>query len=1680
MKTRAKRGPGRVDRKKEMKKTRSLLASLLLAFFAVIGSPLLLQVPANASNSGLIIITEIMYPSGGGQELEFIEIHNASPAPVDISGWYFSKGISYTFPSSSFLNGGEYAVVCANQDRISEVYGIDNIAGNWGLGCDLEGDERDGCALSNSGETIELAEENGVVVATVGYNDRGKWPSGADGTGHSLALIEVYSDPDDPDSWSISGSLGGSPGGPNNPSTDSLTIVVNEALTWTAGERWVELFNLSSQPVNLSEFWISNSRALADESSRFQLPADTTIAARGHLALSEADLGGLNLSPAADVEAVDGSPGRRFIALLEPGANRVVNAYIFEPEVEDRSEARIPDGDESFSDRAVPTRGEANRVEVERDIIINELMYHPIHGPPSGDERFAEYLELYNRSSERSIDISGWKLTKGINYEFEPGTVMAPGSYIVVARDPIYIRETYGLAPEKVFGGTEGFGGLRNDGERVNLRDPQGNIADTVRYHDGGQWPYWADGGGSSMELIDPFQDNNVGAAWNSSDESGKSEVREYGYRGRYNSGEPELHFLMNSRGITIVDDIRMVERIITFSPDQTFLDLGAQWRLTPGTGEPPADWYQPDFDDSAWTPVTTPVGYGEDESEVGGTTMDKMRGNYLSIYMRTEFTIADPATVNTLRFYAPYDDGFIVYLNGTRIHVENMRPSEGDFQDTFDSRARSSRERTSSGRADVDLSEHMGLVLTGRNVLAIQAHNSSINSSDFYIAPVLQSGEYVPDDSENYVGNGDIEAEISSNSSRPGEWKIQGTHINSGRTTAPSEVIEGNASLKIVARGKGDNKVNRLEHTLTRNLRPRSDYFISFKARWIAGSQTMLTRGYNHDFARSHVLDVPRNLGTPGAINSVTARLAAAGDANIGPLIDKMGQSPNLPGNNVPVQVSCRVQDPDGIDSVKLYWNLNRPNAAGEGENEINMTGPDARGRYHATIPAQALRRTVVYYVLARDTGGRIGRYPLDATQRTNPLVLRAMDIENIDRSYCVYRHETPQGGANPSYRFWIHQDAERYLNARQLHSNDLVEGAFLFGNEKLYYNSRVRFSGSPWARQRWSESYRVSMAKDKPLHGVIKKFGLEDHQGAGARDARERISNYLIRHNQGNTRTPYSYQWLVQWNINRGSSAGINEIREFVQVPNRELIQRWYPDDDNGAFFEMDDRHELNDGGSRVSSYDGRLTYPPYRNAPQGDPSEPPDYKEHYRYYYNNRMDEGKDDFTHLVRLAQVLDRNQTPDAVFDEIIWEHMDVDGWLRCLAVRINTDDWDTWGTDRGKNCYLYRPPIDGRWVLLPWDMELTYGNGGLGRWLPSNNINQAFVTNQGKFPELHRLWNRPRIKRMYYGILWEMINHQFNSVFLADFVTRLQRRGVSSLEVARRNGFIDRRATSLRSRLLGVSSDRMALSIETNDGDNFIAGANQVVIEGRAPVDITDILVLVNGESIPNAERATFSNLNPLGWSVNIPLSEGANELSFLGFNTAGGIIDQAQVIVTAPGGEPPAITSITPARVAQGGSITIEGSNFHPAITVTFGDIAAEEISLAGLPNSIEVAVPGGVAVGNVEVTVTCPGIGSSEATTIEVLTPPVQFIRGDVDFSGTFGMTDPIQILLWLFRGGELSCQDTADIDDNGQVNLTDAITLLTFLFQGGPEPQAPYPETGVDPTEDDLECEAPPAAE
>ena len=149
-----------------------------------------------------------------------------------------------------------------------------------------------------------------------------------------------------------------------------------------------------------------------------------------------------------------------------------------------------------------------------------------------------------------------------VSYTFEEGTVLASGAYLAIAADPEGLRnahelpgEGWGLLP--IVGPFEGE--LSNKGELLRLVDTRGNPADEVRYHDGGLWPKWADGGGSSLELLDPNQDNSVASAWEDSDESTKSQWEEISYTISYaTQSESEFQIRMMGAGEVLVDDIQV------------------------------------------------------------------------------------------------------------------------------------------------------------------------------------------------------------------------------------------------------------------------------------------------------------------------------------------------------------------------------------------------------------------------------------------------------------------------------------------------------------------------------------------------------------------------------------------------------------------------------------------------------------------------------------------------------------------------------------------------------------------------------------------------------------------------------------------------------------------------------------------------------------------------------------------------------------------------------------------------------------------------------------------------------------------------------------------------------------------------------------------------------------------
>ncbi len=140
-------------------------------------------------------------------------------------------------------------------------------------------------------------------------------------------------------------------------------------------------------------------------------------------------------------------------------------------------------------------------------VVITEIMYNP---PESGVDSL-EYIEL-NNFNNLPTDISGWNFTQGITLTFPAGTVMAPGGYIVIAKNANAFASVFGFAPNFVFAGASD--ALTNGGEDIELRDAAAVVKDYVDYKNALPWPADAAGLGPSIVLCDFNSDNSLPGAW--------------------------------------------------------------------------------------------------------------------------------------------------------------------------------------------------------------------------------------------------------------------------------------------------------------------------------------------------------------------------------------------------------------------------------------------------------------------------------------------------------------------------------------------------------------------------------------------------------------------------------------------------------------------------------------------------------------------------------------------------------------------------------------------------------------------------------------------------------------------------------------------------------------------------------------------------------------------------------------------------------------------------------------------------------------------------------------------------------------------------------------------------------------------------------------------------------------
>ncbi|MCH7781208.1 MAG: lamin tail domain-containing protein, partial [Acidobacteria bacterium] len=201
-------------------------------------------------------------------------------------------------------------------------------------------------------------------------------------------------------------------------------------------------------------------------------------------------------------------------------------------------------------------------------VVITEMMYNPIGGTS------LEFLELFNPSATEAIDLSGWTV-EGLALTIPDGTVILPMSYAVLAKDDPLFRATYGSGH---FVPSTYDGRLNNSGETIVLRDRSGGVIDNVTYFATGPWSETANGGGTSLEVIDPLADNNNPFNWASSLGVGGSP----GATNTVDGGAPpevRINEIQSVNSTTILDELGEAEPWIEiYNAEPLAVDLSGMW----------------------------------------------------------------------------------------------------------------------------------------------------------------------------------------------------------------------------------------------------------------------------------------------------------------------------------------------------------------------------------------------------------------------------------------------------------------------------------------------------------------------------------------------------------------------------------------------------------------------------------------------------------------------------------------------------------------------------------------------------------------------------------------------------------------------------------------------------------------------------------------------------------------------------------------------------------------------------------------------------------------------------------------------------------------------------------------------------------------------------------------------
>ena len=147
-------------------------------------------------------------------------------------------------------------------------------------------------------------------------------------------------------------------------------------------------------------------------------------------------------------------------------------------------------------------------------------------------------------------------------------------------------------------------------------------------------------------------------------------------------------------------------------------------------------------------------------------------------------------------------------------------------------------------------------------------------------------------------------------------------------------------------------------------------------------------------------------------------------------------------------------------------------------------------------------------------------------------------------------------------------------------------------------------------------------------------------------------------------------------------------------------------------------------------------------------------------YAKPYNAKNSEGTpEQWQRLIEFARLI--NRADDDQFRQEIGTYLEIDEFVSFLAVNVMLSSFDGILTGMGHNYYLYLSPDTNRFVLIPWDLDITLGGFPM-MFTPEQQVDLSIERpHMGQNKLIDRLLAMPDIKAAYRARLRELSEDLF-------------------------------------------------------------------------------------------------------------------------------------------------------------------------------------------------------------------------------------------------------------------------------------------------------------------------------